>query len=286
MRHIKEEMMPFSGEIGAGRRLSVSLPSNAVYRSFYLETNIDAQYIEAIELANGSDTPLGFSAPEIIMIEKHNKREIVNEMIPFHVADITAKTLPGQDSLERVSGARDAHELRIRFSSALPAADDYYMKSYASYASFHEVKRDEIGKVVLGSDSMPILSERVRVNERRTERHTINNVNKGQIVFDKLSLGSQLRVLYIKGDVSKVEIECLRGSNVVKRLEIDKKVNEFIQRTEHNLEPQDGYFILNFVGSGFMSDAMGTNYDSVRFKIQHESDSASIDILADVNVRV
>jgi hypothetical protein len=68
MRAILEELAPFSGELNKGKRLSLTLPPNTVYRSFYLETNIPAEHIEAVERPNGSDLPMGAAASELITI--------------------------------------------------------------------------------------------------------------------------------------------------------------------------------------------------------------------------
>ena len=285
MRHMYEELNPFSGELQKGKRLSLTLPANTVFRTFLLMTNIPPEYIEAIELANGSDVPFSLSADEILMMERHNKRAVIENIIPFHIADISANTLPGQDSLERPSHANDAHELRVRLSSALPASNDYYLRANAKFASPYTIQRDGAGNIIFDGNN-PALAQKVRVNERRFERHTINNVSKGTIVFDKLLRGPKLRTLYIKGDVSKIEMEARKGGTVVKRMEIERDVIEFIQQSEYDLAPQDGYFIFNPVGSGFMSDALNTSYDSLQFKLYHDSDNQTIDILADVDAMV
>jgi hypothetical protein len=283
MRAILEELSPFSGELTKGKRLSLTLPPNVVYRSFYIQTNIPAAHIESIELANGSDLPMGASASELITIEKHNKRAVIAGWIPFHVADIKAKTLPGQDSLERPSHSNDSHELRVRLASSLPAAtgEQYYIVAHAAFTSNVQVRRDAQGLPVVGVSGTELV-QRLRTVERRFERHTINNVSKGVLVFDKLQRGPRLRTLYIKGDISKIEVICRKGGNIIRHLEIEKELNDFIQVAEYDLAPQDGYFIFNPVGTGFMSDAMNTAYDSITFKLHHEADNQTIDILADV----
>lgn len=282
MRHIWEELNPFSGDIGPGKRLSLSVESGATYRSFYLVTNIPAQYFEEITLANGTDTPLSLSGDEVVMMEKHFKRSINPGVIPFHVSDIRANTLPGQDSLERPTSSRDAHELRVRLSKDLPAGS-YYLTAWASFASPVEVLRDATGNPVKDGNGNAQLVPRVRQRERRFERHNINNVSKGVIVYDKLPRGVDLRHLYIKGDISKIEFEGRKNGSVVKRWELPRDVLEYIMVTEHDLAPQDGWLIFDAVGSGFMSDAMSTAYDAVKFKLHNESQSAqTIDIIADV----
>lgn len=287
MRALLEPLSPFSGELSGGKRLSLTLPANTVYRSFYIETNIPPEHIDAIELANGSDLPMGASASELFVMERHNKRPVINGWIPFHIADIEAKTLPGQDSLERPSHANDSHELRVRLSSALPAsaAGQYYMNAYASFTSNIQIKRDSGGKPIVGVNGVELVS-RVRTIERRFERHTINNVNKGIIVFDKLLRGPNLRTLYIKGDISKIEIICRKGGNIIRHIEIPKALNDFIQVSELDLAPQDGWFIFNPVGTHFMSDSMNTAYDSLTFKLHNNSDGQTIDIIADVESMV
>ncbi len=283
MRHLYEELNPFSGELTKGKRLSLTLPANTVFRSFLIFTNIDPQFIEAVELANGSDVPIPLSADELLMMERHHKRPTVKGVIPFHVADVRARTLPGQDSLERPSGPNDAHELRVRLSTGLPASNDYYLYARALFASPITVLRDGNGMPIRGVDGSISMGQRVRTNERRFERHTINNVSKGVIVYDKLPRGPKLRALYIKGNVSKIEMEARKGGTVVKRMELDRETLEYIQVAEQDLAPQEGYFIFNPVGSGFMSDEMMTAYDSLQFKLHHESDNQTIDILADIN---
>lgn len=285
MRAILEELAPFSGELNKGKRLSLTLPPNTVYRTFYLETNIPVEHIEAVELANGSDLPMGASASELIMIEKHNKRPIIAGWIPFHVADISARTLPGQDMLERPSHANDSHELRVRLASSLPAvsdgADAYFIVAHAAFTSNVQIKRSANGAPVVGVNGTEIVN-RIRSSERRFERHTINNVSKGVLTFDKLMRGPKLRTLYIKGDVSKIEVICRKGGNIIRHLEIEKDLNDYIQKAEYDLAPQDGYFIFNPVGTGFMSDSLNTSYDTIVFKLHHEADNQTIDILADV----
>lgn len=281
MRAIFEELNPFSGELTKGKRLSLTLPPNTVYRSFYLQTNIPPEHIEAIELANGSDLPMGASASELITIEKHNKRAVIAGWIPFHIADIKARTLPGQDSLERPSHSNDSHELRVRLASSLPASNDYFIVAHAAFTANIEIARDASGAAIVGANGTQF-TQRVRSVERRFERHTINNVSKGVLVFDKLMRGPKLRTLYIKGDVSKIEVICRKGGNIIRHLEIEKELNDFVQVSEYDLAPQDGYFIFNPVGTGFMSDSMNTSYDSLTFKLHHEADNKTIDILADV----
>ena len=281
MRAIFEELNPFSGELTKGKRLSLTLPPNTVYRSFYLQTNIPPEHIEAIELANGSDLPMGASASELITIENHNKRAVVAGWIPFHIADIKARTLPGQDSLERPSHSNDSHELRVRLASSLPASNDYFIVAHAAFTANIEIARDASGAAIVGANGTQF-TQRVRGVERRFERHTINNVSKGVLVFDKLMRGPKLRTLYIKGDVSKIEVICRKGGNIIRHLEIEKELNDFVQVSEYDLAPQDGYFIFNPVGTGFMSDSMNTSYDSLTFKLHHEADNKTIDILADV----
>lgn len=281
MRAIFEELNPFSGELTKGKRLSLTLPPNTVYRSFYLQTNIPPEHIEAIELANGSDLPMGASASELITIEKHNKRAVIAGWIPFHIADISARTLPGQDSLERPSSSNDSHELRVRLASSLPASNDYYIVAHAAFTANIEIARDASGAAIVGVNGTQF-TQRIRSVERRFERHTINNVSKGVLVFDKLMRGPKLRTLYIKGDVSKIEVICRKGGNIIRHLEIEKELNDFVQVSEYDLAPQDGYFIFNPVGTGFMSDSMNTSYDSLTFKLHHEADNKTIDILADV----
>jgi hypothetical protein len=285
MRAILEELSPFSGELNKGKRLSLTLPPNTVYRTFYLETNIPVEHIEAVELANGSDLPMGASASELIMMENHNKRAVIAGWIPFHVADIKAKTLPGQDSLERPSHANDSHEFRVRLASSLPAPaegeDAYFIVAHAAFTANIQIARDAQGLPVIGANGTEF-TKRVRTVERRFERHTINNVSKGIIVFDKLMRGPKLRTLYIKGDISKIEVICRKGGNIIRHLEIEKELNDYIQKAEYDLAPQDGYFIFNPVGTGFMSDSMNTSYDTLTFKLHHEADNKTIDILADV----
>lgn len=288
MRFLYEELNPFSGELSKGKRLSLTLPAVTVYRSFFIFTNIPAEYIEAVELANGSDVPISLSADELIMLEKHNKRAIVSGVIPFHIADISANTLPGQDSLERPSSANDAHELRVRLSSSLPTktGDAYYLYAQGCFVSPYNIQRDANGLPVRDVNGTPALVNRVRTSERRFERHTINNVSKGVIVYDKLPRGPKLRGLYIKGDVSKLELEARKGGTVVRRMEITRDLLEYVQVAENDLAPQDGYFIFNAVASGFMSDSMRTDYDSLQFKLHHESNNQTIDILADIEMSV
>lgn len=246
-----------------------------------MQTNIPPEHIEAIELANGSDLPMGASASELITIEKHNKRAVIAGWIPFHIADIKARTLPGQDSLERPSHSNDSHELRVRLASSLPASNDYFIVAHAAFTADIEIARDASGAAIVGANGTQF-TQRVRSVERRFERHTINNVSKGVLVFDKLMRGPKLRTLYIKGDVSKIEVICRKGGNIIRHLEIEKELNDFVQVSEYDLAPQDGYFIFNPIGTGFMSDSMNTSYDSLTFKLHHEADNKTIDILADV----
>jgi hypothetical protein len=246
-----------------------------------LQTHIPPEHIEAIELANGSDLPMCASASYLIMIEKHNKRAVIAGWIPFHIADIKARTLPGQDSLERPSHSNDSHELRVRLASSLPASNDYFIVAHAAFTANIEIARDASGAAIVGANGTQF-TQRVRSVERRFERHTINNVSKGVLVFDKLMRGPKLRTLYIKGDVSKIEVICRKGGNIIRHLEIEKELNDFVQVSEYDLAPQDGYFIFNPVGTGFMSDSMNTSYDSLTFKLHHEADNKTIDILADV----
>lgn len=286
MRFIYEELNPFSGELSKGKRLSLTLPAVTVYRSFFIFTNIPVQYLEAVELANGSDVPISLSATELLTIEKHNKRPVISGVIPFHIADISARTLPGQDSLERPSTANDAHELRVRLSSALPANSGYFLYAQGCFTSPLEIQRNANGMPVRDVSGAPILQTRVRLSERRFERHTINNVSKGVIVYDKLPRGPKLRALYIKGAISKIEMEARKGGTVVRRMEITREMLEYVQVAEQDLAPQDGYFIFNTVGSGFMSDSMRTDYDSLQFKLHHTADGQTIDILADIEMAV
>ncbi len=286
MRFLYEELNPFSGELSKGKRLSLTLPPVTVYRSFFIFTNIPTQYIEAVELANGSDVPISLSAEELIMIERHNKRAVIDSVIPFHIADISANTLMGQDSLERPSGTNDAHELRVRLSSSLPSSAGYYLYAQGCFTSPLTMQRTATGAPAVNANGVPVLAPRVRTSERRFERHTINNVSKGVIVYDKLPRGPKLRALFIKGDVSKLEIEARKGGTVVRRMEISKELLEYVQVAEQDKAPQDGYFIFNVVASGFLSDAMRTDYDSLQFKLHHESDGKTIDILSDIEMRV
>lgn len=286
MRFLYEELNPFSGELSKGKRLSLTLPAVTVYRSFFIFTNIPVEYIEAVEFANGSDVPMSLSGAELLMMEKHHKRPVIAGVIPFHIADVRAKTLPGQDSLERPSSANDAHELRVRLSSALPANAGYYLYAQGCFTSPLQIQRDANGLPARDVSGNPVLVSRVRTSERRFERHTINNVSKGVIVYDKLPRGPKLRALYIKGAISKLELEARKGGTVVRRMEITREMLEYIQVAEMDLAPQEGYFIFNAVGSGFMSDSMRTDYDSLQFKLHHEADGQTIDILADIEMTV
>lgn len=286
MRFIYEELNPFSGELSKGKRLSLTLPAVTVYRSFFIFTNIPVEFIEAVELANGSDVPISLSGAELLTIEKHNKRAVIDGVIPFHIADISAKTLPGQDSLERPSSANDAHELRVRLSSALPNDPSHFLYAQGCFTSPLTMKRDVNGMPVRDASGAPMLVKRVRTSERRFERHTINNVSQGVIVYDKLPRGPKLRALYVKGAVSKIEMEARKGGTVVRRMEITSEMLEYVQVAEMDLAPQDGYFIFNTVGSGFMSDSMRTDYDSLQFKLHHDADGQTIDILADIEMMV
>lgn len=278
MRELIEELSPFSGDIGKGNRLSVSLPPNTVYRSFFIDTNIPEEMFDLVELSNGSDVPMSLSGVEILMIENHNKRYVQDGVLPFHIADVTANTLPGQDSLERPSFSNDSHELRVRLSNALVPNSNYYIKAYASFTSNVVLARDEAGTPLVPLQLVP----RLRSVERRFERFSINNVNKGLVVFDKLPRGPRLRALYIKGDISEIEVVCRLNGSIVRSFKITREINDYMLRALHDKAPQDGYFIFNAVASGFMADTMKTGYDELIFKIQNESNGQTIDILADI----
>jgi len=265
--------------------MSLTLPPNTVLRSIYLHTNVPTEYLASVDLQRGSDTPLSLSGDEIIMLERFNKRPIIENFVPFHIADISARTLPGQDGLERPFYANDNHTLKVKFKTDLPATAEggaaFYMQAYASFASNQEYVRDQSGAVIT-KDGQPQIIPRIREIERRFQRFYINNVSKGEVVFDKLPLGPKLRQLIIKGNVSKLEVEARINGEVRKRIEITKELNEYQLIAEHGKAPQEGVFIFCPVMSGFMSDFMSTDYDDLQFKLTHESDQKTIEIIADI----